>query len=150
MLETSNLACKYTPICSFRKYTLQCLGPLIFADVNINDAFFSVFCPKKYLYSNQQCENCVRDFLVLFSVFVKQKATVTENITSADSVPESGLRTAPNWPKIRKMTMTSQFSDTTSMSIFFTLLYFSCHVQVLVQVSCQYHHWFWNYDNFLL
>ena len=30
--------------------------------------------------------------------------------------PESGLRTAPNWPKIRKMTMTSQFSDTTSTS----------------------------------
>ena len=30
--------------------------------------------------------------------------------------PESGLRTAPNWPKIRKMTMTSQFSDMTSTS----------------------------------
>ena len=33
--------------------------------------------------------------------------------------PESCLRTAPNWPKIRKMTMTSQFSDMTSSSIFF-------------------------------
>ena len=29
---------------------------------------------------------------------------------------ESGLRTVPNWPKIRKMTMTSQFSDMTSSS----------------------------------
>ena len=38
--------------------------------------------------------------------------------------PESGLRTAPNWPKIRKMTMTSQFSDMTSMSIFFDVALF--------------------------
>ena len=35
--------------------------------------------------------------------------------------PESGLRTAPNWPKIRKMTMTSQFSDMTSTSNFFVV-----------------------------
>ena len=33
--------------------------------------------------------------------------------------PDSGLRTAPNWPKIKKMTMTSQFSDMTSKSNFF-------------------------------
>ena len=38
--------------------------------------------------------------------------------------PESGLRTAPNWPKIRKMTMTSQFSDMTSTSIFFDVVLF--------------------------
>ena len=33
--------------------------------------------------------------------------------------PESGLRTAPDCPKIQKMTMTSQFSDMTSSSNFF-------------------------------
>ena len=33
--------------------------------------------------------------------------------------PESGLQTAPNWPKIRKMTMTSQLPDMTSSSEFF-------------------------------
>ena len=38
--------------------------------------------------------------------------------------PESCLRTAPNWPKIRKMTMTSQFSDMTSSSIFFNVVLF--------------------------
>ena len=38
--------------------------------------------------------------------------------------PESGLRTAPNWPKIRKMTMTSQFSDMTSSSNFFDVVSF--------------------------
>ena len=86
MLETSNLARKYTSICSFRKYTFQCLGPLNFADVSIFLQKISVFCPKKYLYSKQQCESCVRDFLVLFSVFVRQKVTIPENITFADSV----------------------------------------------------------------
>ena len=38
--------------------------------------------------------------------------------------PDSGLRTAPNWPKIQKMAMTSQFSDTTSKSNFFDVLLF--------------------------
>ena len=99
MLETSNLARKYTPICSFRKYTFQCLGPLNFADVSIFQQKNSVFCPKKYLYSKQQCESCVRDFLVLFSVFVRQKVTFTENITFADSV--SGIR-PPDCSKLTK------------------------------------------------
>ena len=88
MLETSNLAHKYTLICSFKKYTFWCLGPFIFADVSIfckNIAFF-VHYFKKYLYSKQQCESYVRYFLVLFSVFVRQKVTVMENITFADSV----------------------------------------------------------------
>ena len=135
MLKTSNLARKYTPICSFRKCTFQCLGPFNFADVSIFLQKISVFCPKKYLYSKQQCESCVRNFLVLFSVFARPKATFTENITFADSV--SGIRlirTAPNWPNIRKMTMTSQFSDMTSMSKFLTLFCISCQVQLLVQV----------------
>ena len=33
--------------------------------------------------------------------------------------PESGLQTAPNWPKIKKMTMMLQFSGMTSSSKFF-------------------------------
>ena len=49
MLETSNLACKYTPIFSFRKYTFQCLAPLNFADVSIflqkNQRFLSKKVP---------------------------------------------------------------------------------------------------------
>ena len=32
--------------------------------------------------------------------------------------PKSGFRMAPSWPKIGKMTMTSQFVDVTSSSIF--------------------------------
>ena len=33
--------------------------------------------------------------------------------------PESGFRIAPNWPYIRKMTMTSQFAGMTACSNFF-------------------------------
>ena len=38
--------------------------------------------------------------------------------------PESSLRTAPNWPNIWKMTMTSKFSDMTSMPNFSDLVLF--------------------------
>ena len=38
--------------------------------------------------------------------------------------PLSGLQTAPNWQKIWKMTMTSQFSDMTSSSNFFDVVLF--------------------------
>ena len=38
-----------------------------------------------------------------------------------DLCPESRLQTAPNWSKIRKLTMTSQFSDMASTSNFLTL-----------------------------
>ena len=124
MLETSNLAHKYTRICSVRKYIFQCLGPLSFADVNIFLEKICVFCPKKYLYAKQQCESCVRDFSVLFSVFVRKKVTINENISLVDSLPESSIRTAPNWPKIRKMTMTLQFCDMTSTSKVFYIFLF--------------------------
>ena len=40
---------------------------------------------------------------------------------------ESGLRIAPNWPNIGKITMTSQFGDMTSLSTFLTF-FFSCQV----------------------
>ena len=45
----------------------------------------SIFLPKKYLFSKQQCESGIRDVLVLFSGFVREKVTITENITFADS-----------------------------------------------------------------
>ena len=47
MLKISNLARKYTPICSFRKYTFQCLGPLNFADVSIFCEKLAFFLSKK-------------------------------------------------------------------------------------------------------
>ena len=150
MLETSNLAHKSTSICSFRKYIFQYLGLLNFADASILLQKISVICPKKYHQSNQQCESCFRDFLVLFSVFVRPKVTVTENITSADSV--SGIR-PPDCSKFAKNPKNDNDITILRHDIiinFFTLFCFSCQVQLLVQVSRQYHHWFWNYNNFLL
>ena len=106
MLETLKLARNYAPICSFRKYTIQCLGPLNFADVSIFLQKNSVFCPKKYLYSKQQCESCVRDFLALFTVFIRQKVTITENIIFADSVPGISKFSKITWVIIPKVAPT--------------------------------------------
>ena len=150
MLETSNLARKYTPIFSFRKYTFQCLGPLNFADVSIFLQKISVFCPKKYLYSKQQCESCVRDFLVLLSVFVRQKITITENITFRDSVSGIQRRECSKLAKNPKNDNDVTIFRMASFPIFLTFFCFSCQVYLLDQVSCQYHHCVWNYDNFLL
>ena len=71
----------------FHKIYLLVHSPLNFADASIFLQKISVFCPKKYFCSKQQCETCVRDFLVLFSVFVRQKVEITENITFSNSVP---------------------------------------------------------------
>ena len=38
--------------------------------------------------------------------------------------PKSGLRTTPNWPKMQKITMTSQFFDMKSLSNFFDVALF--------------------------
>ena len=50
-----------------------------------------------YLYSKHEYESCVRDSLVLFSVFVRQKVTVNENLSFVDYA--SGLR-LPNCSKL--------------------------------------------------
>ena len=34
--------------------------------------------------------------------------------------------------------------------MFLTLFFFFCQIYLLFQVSCQYHHWSCNYDNFLI
>ena len=60
----------------------------------------SVFCPKKYLYSKQQCESCVIDFIVLFPVFLIQKVTVNGKVTFSDFLsgikPPDGFKLATN------------------------------------------------------
>ena len=143
MLETSNLARNYTPICSFRNYTFQCLGRHNFADVSTFLQKNGVFCPKKVpLLKPNSVRAVLKIFLVLFSVFVRQKVAITENITFADSV--SGIR------RLDCSKLAKNPKNNNDDTIFLTLLCFSCQVQLLVQVSCQYHHWFWNYDNFLL
>ena len=129
MLETSNLARKYTPICSSRKYTFQWLKPLNLADVSIFLKKIVFFFQKKYLYSKQECESYARGFLVLFSVFVQQKVTVTENITFADSV--SGTR-SPDCSKLAKNLENDSHvticQHEVNVNFFLTLFCFSCQV----------------------
>ena len=47
--------------------------------------------------------------------------------------------------------MTSQFADIASSPIFFFDVFFVFLAKFLsVQVLCQYHDWFWSYNNFCL
>ena len=81
MLETWNLVRNFTNICSFRKYTFQYQGFLNFVDISIFLAKNQHSFAKNYTFTQS---NCVRDFLVLFSLFVRLKVTVNENVAFKD------------------------------------------------------------------
>ena len=49
------------------------------------------FGKSNYLYSKQWCESCVRDFLVTFSLFIRQKVFVKENVGIIGHACESRL-----------------------------------------------------------
>ena len=87
-------------------------------------AFFlqkvSIFWQVWYLYSKQWCESGVRDFLVLFSVFVTQKITINEN----DCVHNLASGLLQIGHKSQKIEMKSQFTDMTSLSTFFKVALF--------------------------
>ena len=146
MLEAWNLVRKYTHMFSFRKYTFWYQDPLNFADVSIHFSKISIFWQKYYLYSKQEYESCVGDFLALFSCFVRWKVTINENVrlkkyASGIWLPD-GFKLALNWKKDNDVTIYQHFV----IFIFFDIACYSCQVYLLVQVSCQYHEWFWNYD----
>ena len=119
MLENSKLARNYTPIFSYRMF--QYLGVLTFAEVSIFLQKISVFCPKKYLHSKQQCEDCVRDFLVLSPVFVRQKVTINENLNLSHSV--SGIH-IPDCSKLAE-NLKNKNNVTIFLQVFFSLVKFS-------------------------
>ena len=48
----------------------------------------------------------------------------------------------------QKKTMTLQYLWHDVIATFFDFVLSFCQVQLLVQVSCQYRHWSWSYDNF--
>ena len=132
MLQTSNLMRKYKHIYGFKKYTFQQQNPLNIADVSIFLQTISIFYKKQYLYSKHQYESCVRDSLVLFSVFVRQKVTFNENVGFTDYT--SGLRL----PNCFKLTINSKNdnditnSNVTPSSDFFDIALFFSKVQLLV------------------
>ena len=98
MLETSNLARKYRHLCSFRKYTFYTRDLLILLMVAFFLAKKSGFFCKNSAFTKTMCENCVRAFLVLFSVFVRKTFTINENYVLQTVRWESGFTIAPNWP----------------------------------------------------
>ena len=59
------------------------------------------FLQKQYHYSKQQCQNYVEDFLVLFSVFVRQKVTLNEKINFTFTCCASGIQ-LPDCSKLVK------------------------------------------------
>ena len=63
ILETWNLVRKFTPICSFRKYTFQCQGPLHFVDVGIFLQKISIFFGKNGTFTQS---NSVTDVYEIF------------------------------------------------------------------------------------
>ena len=91
-------------------------------------AFFckklAFFVQKSTFTQSNSIRAVLRDFLVLFSVFARQKVIITENITFADSVSGIQIGLLQIGQKIWKMTMTSHFSDMTSWSIFFDVVLF--------------------------
>ena len=90
MLETSHLARKYTLIFTFRKCTFQYLTPLIL----LMSAFFcklvAFFVPESTFTQSNSVRAGLEIFRFLFSVFGRQKVTVNEKMTFADSV--SGIQ----------------------------------------------------------
>ena len=100
MLETSHLARQYTPICSFRKYTenFSAQTPLIL----LMSTFFCkklAFYVQKSTFTQSNSVKAVLEVFQLFSVFVRQEVTITENITFADSL--SGIQ-SPDCSKLVK------------------------------------------------
>ena len=63
--------------------------------------------------------------------------------------PESGFWTAPNWPKIGKITfcMTSSSNFLDVLSLLLTILVNGPSFMSICFMLC---HWFWSYDNVLL
>ena len=64
--------------------------------------------------------SCVRDFLVLFSMFVRWKVTTNEHVSFTDHASKIRL---PNFSKLTinwKKALTSRFSGMTSSSVFLT------------------------------
>ena len=124
MLETSNLARMYTPIFSFRKYTFSAQTHLIL----LISAFFckklAFFFQKSIFTQSNSVRTVLEIFQFCFQFLYDKRLLLLKTYLLQTLCSESGLWTAPYWPKITKMTLASQFSDMTSTSIFFQIFLF--------------------------
>ena len=126
MLETSKLVCKYTHICSFIKYIFQYQDSLNFRDVSIFLQKISTFWQKYFSYSKQQCESCLKIFLVSFSVFLRQKVAFNENVSFTDYASKIWLsgfsKLAINWKNDNDVTICRNDVKVNFFHVFLSLL----------------------------
>ena len=110
MLETWNLVrkCTHTHVVSenVRFSTKTCTILLMSAFILQRN---QLFCQKLYIYSNKWHDSCVRDFLVLFSVFVRKRLLLlkmyvfTDHASGIQSLDCSKL--AINWKNDNDITI---------------------------------------------
>ena len=147
MLETRNSVRKYTHICSFRKYTFQQQDSLNFADVSNflvkNSIFLKKIVPLLKAIVRGLCQ---RFFSSVFR-FCKIKGIVNENVSFTDSAFGIPLQDCSKYAKNQKNDNDVTICRHDAIVNFLTLSCFSCQVQLVVQVSWEYRHWFWSYDN---
>ena len=79
----------------------------------------SAFFCKTCFFTQSNSMKAFLEMFCLFSVFVRQKLIAIENVSFIDNASRIRLRIAENWPYTEKIT--SQSSEMTSSSIFFTL-----------------------------
>ena len=124
MLETWHLVRKFTHIYSFRKYTFQYQGSHNFVDIRMFFVKSEHFLVKMVPLFKAIAWECVRDFLVLFSLFIRWKVAVTENVSftgyaSGIQIPDCS-KSAIN----QKNNNDVKISDMTSLSNFFDVVLF--------------------------
>ena len=106
-----------------KKYTFQYRGPLNVADV-------CIFCTKisgfwqQHLHSKQWCESCAKRYFSSVFSFSMIEGSIKWKYRFYSLWSEFSFWIAPNWPKIEKIAMTSEFSGMTSSSTFLTLFCF--------------------------
>ena len=136
MLEVWNLVRKYAHILDSGYITFSIKTPSILL-------MPALFCKRSTIFGKNSTftqSNSMRVMLDLCSVFGRQKVTLNENVSFKDHVLGSRSpdcsKVGINW----KNDITIFWHD--FIVIFLMFPHFSCQVQLLVQVSCQYHYWF--------
>ena len=127
MLENSNLARKYTPICSFRKYTFQCLGPIHFADVSIFLQKISVFVQKSTFTQSNSFRAVLERFFSYFCSFCNTKGYYywKHNFCKL-CVRNPASRLLQNGQKSEKWQRRHSFPTWRQRQLFLTLFCFFC------------------------
>ena len=93
------------------------------------------------VFSNQRYEGCVKAFLVLFSVLARQKVNIfkVKFINDIPSVWNSAFPKSDKNPENDNDVITCR--QHVIVGFLLKSSCFSCHFEIVVPVSCQYHYW---------